>query len=83
MKNFKEVVKSVYRALKVLSSNKNTSLTMQFVDNIKENVDIAIQIASAALAEIGIDAGVKTRGVQNALSKEIIQELEIEEMNDK
>lgn len=79
MRNFKAMVKALYKALQVLETSENKALIIKFGENLRENVQIVMDIAAPLAEIVGYDLSFKSRGVNNALLADICAELAAEE----
>ena len=82
MNKFKEIVKVLYKKIQELNTDENKNMIVLFGENVRENVEIVMQLAEPILEAFGYDMAFKSRGVGDALSKEIADELEMEALRD-
>jgi hypothetical protein len=75
MNKLKEIAKIIFMILKRMSDKDMQARNDEFVKNIRENVDISLEVAGDILKRLDIDTEFKTRGVTNALAEELTQEL--------
>jgi hypothetical protein len=78
MKQFKNIIKIIARLLIKLNSEEHHEKGVEFGKNIMENVLIAQEIAGDILKEFQVDTDFRSRGIDNALAREIADELEHE-----
>lgn len=79
MNKFKEIIKGIYYVLKELSTEENNDLVIKFSENIRDNVELVMKISAPIMEAFGFDMNFKTRGVENALLNELVEELRNEE----
>jgi hypothetical protein len=81
MNKFKQIIKGIYMVLKELSTDENKEIVIKFGENIRDNVELVMKIAGPIMESFGFDLSFKTRGVESALLREIVQEIELEEQS--
>jgi hypothetical protein len=79
MNKFKQIIKVIYSVLQEMNTEENKGVVLKFGENIQENVELVMKLAGPIMQVFGFDMGFKTRGVGNALLREIVQEIELEE----
>lgn len=75
MNRLKQIARMIAEVMNVLNSPGVREEGEEFVENIRENVKISIDLAKKILEIVEMDTGFLTRGINNALEDELVEEL--------